>query len=122
MRRAPDDQAARRSANDEPARRGVQLEVEVIAVRLVVARRECRVEEARAVVVEPPPNLGLSPQTVGHAGKIRVQLQGATSLISAADAIAALDSYPVSVTSITYTGLNQGPSVSIEATYQVPGQ
>lgn len=80
------------------------------------------IEEARAVVVEPPPNLGLSPQTVGHAGNIRVQLQGATSLISAADAIAALDSYPVSVTSITYTGLNQGPSVSIEATYQVPGQ
>jgi hypothetical protein len=80
------------------------------------------IEAAQPLVVAPPPGLNLQPQVIGHAGSIRIAIQGVTSLVRVEHVLRLLDGYPVTVKAISFTGINAGPSVDIEASYQVPSE
>lgn len=82
-----------------------------------------QVDAMQPVVVSPPPELGLSPVTIGAVGKLRIALNGPTALVLADDVYSFLSLWPVQLTSIRFDalGLTAG-AISIEGTYILNGQ
>ncbi len=72
------------------------------------------------VVVTPPANLGLQPETVGYQGSLRLAMTGPTALVSAASAVEVMNRLPIRIVNVGFTGLGQGAAVQIEARYQYP--
>ncbi len=76
-----------------------------------------QIEPAQPVVVSPPPNIGLAPETVGSQGRFRASFQGPAALVHAHEAIARLSRWPVTLTTVRYSAVNSVASVEVEGTY-----
>lgn len=76
-----------------------------------------QIDPAQPVVVIPPPNLGLAPETVGSQGRFRTSFQGPAALVHAHDAVARLSRWPVTLTTVRYSAVNAVTSVELEGSY-----
>lgn len=77
-------------------------------------------EPPQPIVVSPPPNLGLQPQTVGFSGKLRIAPASTASLVSAQAAVEILNQYPVTLSAIEFTGIRQSLGVVIDGAWTQP--
>lgn len=75
-------------------------------------------EQAAPVTVNPPPDLGLTPETVGFQGKFTYQAPAVGSLVMANDTVKLLSGKGVFLKKAIFTGFANGPgSVQLEGGY-----
>jgi len=75
---------------------------------------------AQPRVETPPPDLGLSPITVGQRGPVSVQFTGPFALVQAEGAIRRLADFPVKLNTVKFVGLGKHLTVILDGTYVVP--
>lgn len=77
------------------------------------------IEDAKPLVLTPPPDLGLVPASLGKTGLIKASFSGPTALLSADGFMRALNQYPAAITSLKVTGMFSQLTLVIEANYHM---
>jgi hypothetical protein len=90
------------------------------ALRLAIAQAlqfqapDAGVGTPAAIVMTPPPGLGLQPVDLGTGGSVRIALGGPAALVRAHDVMATLGALPVSLESVRWTHMASSPSMELD--------